>query len=131
MTESQERLRPHPSARLAGPVVTLNLPDLARALHAEPHPAIDGHRQAGLAHRGSMRVLLFAFEPGGRLPEHRAPGHVMIHCLRGALEVEAAGGSHRLGPGDAVLVDPDVPHSVRAAAESDMLVTVSLDRETA
>jgi len=131
MTQSEERLRPHPSVRLAGPVVALNLPDLARALHAEPHPSIQGHRQAGLAHRGSMRVILFAFEPGARLPEHRAPGHVMIHCLRGALEVEASGGVQRLAQGDAVLVDPDVPHSVLAAAESDMLLTVCLDRETA
>ena len=51
MTES-ERLRPHPSTRLAGPVVPLGLHDLARALHAEPHPAKSGHRQTGLVHRG-------------------------------------------------------------------------------
>jgi quercetin dioxygenase-like cupin family protein len=55
----------------------------------------------------------------------------MIHCLRGALEVEAAGGMQRLAQGDVVLVDPDVPHSVVAAAESDMLLTVCLNRETA
>ena len=78
-TDATERLRPHPSTRLAGPVVPLGLPDLARALFAEPHPAKNGHRQAGLIHRGPLRLVLFAFEPGGTLPEHRAPGHVVIH----------------------------------------------------
>ncbi len=126
MTQPDERLRPHPSTRLAGPVVLLNLPDLARALHAEPHPAKQGHRQAGLVHRGPLRLLLFAFEPGGRLPEHRAPGHVVIHCLRGEIAVEAGGATHALGSGEALVVDPDVPHSVAAATESEMLLTVCM-----
>ncbi|HEX2218235.1 MAG TPA: cupin domain-containing protein [Gemmatimonadales bacterium] len=126
MTQPEERLRPHPSTRLAGPVVPLDLPDLARVLRAEAHPAKDGHRQAGLVHRGPLRLLLFAFEPGGRLAEHRAPGHVVIHCLRGELTVGAQGATHRLGSGEAVVLDPDVPHSVQASSESDMLLTVCM-----
>lgn len=126
MSQPEERLRPHPSTRLAGPVVPLQLPDLARALFAEPHPAKSGHRQAGLIHRGPLRVLLFAFEAGGRLPEHRAPGHVVIHCIRGDLTVEAAGEQHRLADGHALVLDPDVPHSVAALAESEMLLTVCM-----
>lgn len=126
MTQADERLRPHPSTRLAGPVVPLDLPQLARALFAEPHPAKDGHRQAGLIHRGPLRLLLFTFEPGGRLPEHRAPGHVIIHCLRGELAVEAGGEEHRLDEGHAVVLDPNVPHSVTAVAESEMLLTVCM-----
>lgn len=126
MTTPDERLRPHPSVRLAGPAVTLDLPDLARALHAEPHPATHGHRQAGLLHRGPLRLILFAFEPGGELPDHRAPGHILIHCLRGGLEVRAAEGVRSLAPGEALALDPDVPHSVRAPVESDMLLTVCL-----
>jgi quercetin dioxygenase-like cupin family protein len=124
VNHSDERLRPHPSTRLPGPVIALNLPDLARALQAEPHPAKGGHRQAGLVHRGPLRILLFAFEPGGRLPEHRAPGYVVIHCLRGELIIEASGTPHRLGAGEALVLDPDVPHAVEAAGMSEMLLTV-------
>lgn len=126
MTQSDERLRPHPSTRMAGPVVPLNLPDLGRALQSEPHPAKGGHRQAGLIHRGPLRVVLFAFEPGGRLPEHRAPGHVVIHCLRGELVVEASEAWHRLGTGEALVLDPAVPHAVEAVSESEMLLTVCM-----
>ncbi len=126
MTQPDERLRPHPSNRLAGPVVRLDFPDLARTLFAEPHPAKSGHRQAGLIHRGPLRLVLFAFDAGGTLPEHRAPGHVVIHCLRGELTVQAAGEEHRLAGGAALVLDPDVPHAVAAVVESEMLLTVCM-----
>ena len=126
MNQPDERLRPHPSTRFAGPVVSLNLPDLARALRSEPHPAKNGHRQAGLVHRGPLRMLLFTFESGGRLPEHRAPGQVVIHCLEGELAVDASAERHRLSGGEALVLEPDVPHSVEALAESTMLLTVCL-----
>lgn len=126
MNQSDERLRPHPSTRLAGPVVSLNLPDLARALYAEPHPSKSGHRQTGLVHRGPLRLLLFTFEAGGSLPEHRAPGQVVIHCLRGELTVEANAAPYQLRAGEALVLEPDVPHAVAAVAESEMLLTVCL-----
>ena len=125
MNPSDPRLRPHPSTRLTGPVVPLNLPNLATALRLEPHPATQGHRQVGLIHRGTLRLVLFAFEAGGRLPEHRAPGHVIIHCIRGELAVHAAE-THRIAAGEVVVIDPDVPHAVEAGVESEMLLTVSL-----
>ena len=124
MNKSDERLRPHPSARLEGPVVPLKLADLARTLRSEKHPAKGGHRQTGLVHRGPLRLLLFTFEPGGRLPDHRAPGHVVIHCLKGDLKVEAGETHHRLGAGEAIVLDPNVAHAVEAVAESEMLLTV-------
>ena len=120
----EERLRPHPSGRLSGPVVPLKLPELARALHQEAHPAIHGHRQAGLVHRGPLRLVLFSFEAGSELPHHRAPGHVVIQCLRGELHIDAGGTQERMQEGDALVIDPDVQHSVRAVSESDMLLTV-------
>ena len=104
----------------------LDLPDLATRLRAEPHPARDGHRQAGLIHRGPLRLILFTFEPGARLPEHSAPGHVLIQCLRGALSVQAAGTRHRVGGGEALALEPNVAHDVEAVEESEMLLTVCL-----
>ena len=79
-----------------------------------------------MIHRGPLRLVLFAFEPGGRLPQHRAPGYVVIHCLRGALAVEVPGGRQQLAEGEALTLDPDVPHDVEALIESEMLLTVCL-----
>jgi hypothetical protein len=52
MSQPEERLRPHPSERLSGPAVLLNLPEFTQALYAEPHPSKQGHRQVSLVHRG-------------------------------------------------------------------------------
>jgi quercetin dioxygenase-like cupin family protein len=51
---------------------------------------------------------------------------VVIHCLRGELAVEASAAHHRLGGGEALVLEPDVPHSVEAVAESEMLLTVCI-----
>ena len=126
MSQPEERLRPHPSERLSGPAVLLKLPEFAHALYAEPHPSKRGHRQVSLFHRGPLRLVLFALEAGGHLPEHRAPGYVIIHCLRGQIEVEAADSLERLGTNEALVLDPDVPHTVKAITESEMLLSVCL-----
>lgn len=126
MTVPEDRLRPHPSTRLTGEAVALELPAMAQALRTEPHPARDGHRQTGLIHRGPLRLLLFTFDAGGALPQHKAPGYVVIHCLRGELVVDAAGQQHRVRTGAALVLNPDIPHDVKATVESDMLLTVCL-----
>jgi quercetin dioxygenase-like cupin family protein len=126
VTAPEERLRPHPRTRDTGPAVLLELPERARELRREPFPAKDGHRQIGLIHRGKLRLVLFAFDRGGRLPEHKAPGHVVIQCVRGQLAVTASEIRHRLESGEAIVLDPDVSHDVEALVESDMLLTVCL-----
>jgi quercetin dioxygenase-like cupin family protein len=51
---------------------------------------------------------------------------VVIHCLRGELAVEAGGAPHRLSDGNALVLEPDVPHSLEAVVESEMLLTVCI-----
>jgi quercetin dioxygenase-like cupin family protein len=98
-------------------------------LREEPHPAKDGHRQIGLLHREHLRVVLFAFDRGGWLREHRAPGLVTIHVLSGRLRVATASSAHDLTAGQVLVLERDVPHDVEATEQSDMLLTVHLDGE--
>lgn len=128
MTQPEERLRPPPNARHTGPVVPLDFAATARALRAEAHAAQDGHRQIGLVHRGSVRLLVFAFDAGGQLRDHHAPGYVVIQTLSGRLQVRTPAGVQDLGAGQAVLLDPGVPHSVQALEASDMLLSLFLER---
>ena len=51
---------------------------------------------------------------------------MVIHCLRGELAVEASAAHHRLGGGEALVLEPDVAHSVEAVTESEMLLTVCI-----
>lgn len=124
MSGREPRRRPHPSDRFAGAEHLLDLPAVLRALRDEPRSGTNGHQQIALLHHGPVRLVLFAFEPGGRMPEHRAPGWVTIHVLRGALRVRTPNARHELGEGQILSLAPDVPHDVEAAEAADMLLGV-------
>ena len=121
---TEDRLRPHPSDRFAGAEHLLDLPASLRSLRAEAFPSANGHRQIALMHQGPVRLVLFAFESGGRIPEHSAPGWVTIHALRGSLSVRTPDTLHTLSEGTLLSLAPEVLHDVEAAEEADMLLGI-------
>lgn len=125
---SDPRLRQPPSERFAGSSHLFSLSDALAALRAEDHPPRSGHRQITLLQRPPVTQVLFSFEKDGHLDQHAAHGLVTIHVLEGELRVTADGGDHALAAGDVLVLDPDVPHDVRAAEESAMLLTVHLEQ---
>jgi quercetin dioxygenase-like cupin family protein len=124
MSAPEERLRPHPSDRFAGAEHALDLPAALRALRAETKPGANGHRQITLLHHGPVRLLLFAFDEGGRIPQHHAPGWVTIHVLRGILRVQTPDRRYVLNEGELLALAPNVAHDVDAVDDSDMLLGV-------
>jgi len=124
MAAPDERLRPHPSDRFAGTEHALDLPAALRTLRAETGAGANGHRQITLLHHGPVRLLLFAFEEGGRIPRHQAPGWVTIHVLRGVLRVKTPDGEHVLNEGQLLALAPNIAHDVDAVDDSDMLLGV-------
>lgn len=119
-----ERLREHPRDRLAGATQHVDLADVAAALRAEPHDATAGHRQIAVVRSGAMTVILFVFEAGGHLPDHRAPGDIVIHVLSGRLDVTLEHGSVKLSRGQFLSLAPNQLHSVRALESAEMLLTI-------
>ena len=124
MTTPDTRRRPRPSDRFAGAEHALDVRAALRALRAEAGPTANGHRQITLLHQGPVRLVLFAFAAGGRMPEHRAPGWVTVQVLRGALRVRTPAAEHTLGEGQVLALAPGVAHAVDAADEADMLLGV-------
>lgn len=123
-----DRLRTPPAERFAGPKHLFSLREALKQLRAEDHPARDGHRGVTIFHRAPVTQVLFSFEAGGHFHEHSAPGLVTIHALEGRLEVTAEGVDHQLEAGSILILDPDVPHDVRASERSAMLLTVHLQK---
>jgi quercetin dioxygenase-like cupin family protein len=124
MTTPDVRRRPRPSDRFAGTEHALDVGEALRALRAESGASANGHRQITLLHQGPVRLVLFAFAAGGRMPEHSAPGWVTIHVLRGTLHVRTPDAQHDLAEGRILALAPGVPHDVEASKESDMLLGV-------
>jgi quercetin dioxygenase-like cupin family protein len=124
MTVPENRLRQPPAERFAPSERHLDVGAALAALRREAHPSIDGHRQITLSHHGPLRLVLYAFEAGGRLPQHRAPGYVTIQVLRGTLRVRTALQAYELTAGHVLALDPGVPHDVEAGSESDVLLGI-------
>jgi quercetin dioxygenase-like cupin family protein len=126
VSTSKDRLRPPPAERFAGPEHQLDLESALEGLRREPHESTEKHRQITVFHKGSLRIVLFAFEAGGGLPAHRAPGFVVIHTLRGRIDVKTLNERYELPAGQMVMLDPEVVHDVTAVEESDMLLTIAI-----
>ena len=127
MPRPKARLRPPPADRLAGNEHLLDVPGALRALRAEPQRTGDGHRQITILHQPPLRLVLFAFDAGGRIKEHAAPGWITIHALRGTIAVRTRSAQHQLTEGKLLTLGPGVLHDVEATGEADMLLTVTLD----
>ncbi|PQV63368.1 Cupin domain-containing protein [Abditibacterium utsteinense] len=123
-----DRLRAAPVERFAGQSHVFNLNEALQKLRAETHAARDGHRQMTLFHRAPVTKVLFAFDAGGTLAKHSAHGLVTIHVLEGQLQVQVDGQDHELNAGQILILNPDVPHDVRASQNSAMLLTVHMEK---
>ncbi len=121
---SSDRLRPHPEDRLGTPVQLVDLPGTAAALRREPHKSVAGHRQIAVFRHGPVTLVSFSFEPNGILKEHKADGVVTILALAGHLRVVAEEEAYDLTAGRLLALQPNVPHTVMAVTESEMLLTV-------
>lgn len=124
----EDRLRPAPAERFEGTTHAFDLDEVARRLRSEDHPVRKGHRQMTLFQRDHITHVVFAFDAGGHLAEHKAPGLVTIHTHSGHVRVSAKGESHDLAAGNLLVLAPNVPHAVEAAEESVMLLTVHVER---
>jgi len=120
--------REHPRDRFRGSERVIDLASATQELRAGAAPSTSGHRQIALHRRGPTTIVLFAFDPGGELKEHRVDGLICVHVLRGSVEVHTPTESHVLQGGQMLMLDPGVPHDVRAAVASEMLLTIQLER---
>ncbi|MEO8285200.1 MAG: hypothetical protein ABI670_02050 [Chloroflexota bacterium] len=125
-TPEEERLRAHPKERFGSAENMLDMDEALRKLQAEDTPTRSGHRQITLDQFGPVTLVLFSFEAGGILKDHRASGVVTIQAIEGELIVRTDEQEHKLSPRTMVMLVPDVRHSVEAVTASAMLLTVCL-----
>lgn len=69
-------------------------------------------------------VTLFAFDAGQGLSEHTSPFDALVLVLDGEGEFAVGGKTHRVAPGQALLMPADIPHAVKAEVPFKMLLTM-------
>ena len=75
-----------------------------------------------LARTAAGNITLFAFDAGEELSEHTAPFDALALTLSGAFVLTIGGVEVRTAPHTVVLLPANVPHAVRAAEPSTMLL---------
>lgn len=69
-------------------------------------------------HSQSMTFAYYAVRAGAWIHEHSHPNDEVWNVLEGKLEVTVGGQTEVVGPGCAVVVPPDIDHSVRRSPTS-------------
>ena len=69
-------------------------------------------------------ISLFSFAKGEALSEHTAPFDALIQVVDGRGEIIIGGESFLLSPGESIIMPANIPHSVKAAENFKMVLTM-------
>jgi quercetin dioxygenase-like cupin family protein len=88
--------------------------------------------QITLVKDGPLRVALFAFHPGNRMPDHRVAGPALVQLISGKITLTMESGERfELTEGDLLTLPEYLVHDVEAQEQSLMLLTIAHIHETA
>jgi len=85
-------------------------------------PTVKGIASRVLARATGGNVTIFAFDAGEELSEHTAPFDALVIVLEGAFVLTIGGQEVRAAPETIVRMPANVPHAVRAAEPSRLLL---------
>lgn len=71
-----------------------------------------------------LRLVVFAFDTGQELTEHRSASAAVVQVPRGTIEFTVAGETHTLTPSSWLYMEPDEAHSLVAREPSVLLLTL-------
>ena len=106
--------------------------------HAKPGAVVDvrplGSALASaqtktLVRAEQVEVIRLVVQAGKEIPEHKAKGEVIVHCLEGRVAFTASGKTQTLEAGHLLYLPNGEPHSVKGVENASLLVTVLLPKQ--
>ena len=73
-----------------------------------------------------VEIGILKYKAGEGAKEHAHPHEQIAICLSGLSRVTLAGESFDIGPGQAVVIPPNVPHSVQILQDSEIISAKSM-----
>ncbi|VAW33444.1 hypothetical protein MNBD_CHLOROFLEXI01-3594 [hydrothermal vent metagenome] len=80
-----------------------------------------------LARSGHARYILFSLKAGQELKEHTTSSQISVQAISGRLLFSTQAQESELSPGQIILLEAAVPHSVYAETDSVMLLIMTPD----
>ena len=75
-----------------------------------------------------VEVIRLVVPAGKDIPEHKAKGEVIVHCLEGRVVYTAYGKTHNLEAGKLLYLLTGEPHSVKGVEDASLLLTILLPK---
>jgi len=101
--------------------------------HASPNEIVDliawardlpAEKTKVIVKTDEMELARLVLPAGNELPDHKVPGPVVIHCIKGRIELTAMGVTKALTSGQLLYLMPGELHSVRAISDSVILLQI-------
>lgn len=80
-----------------------------------------------LAQSRHARYVLFTFRAGQGLREHSTSSQISVQLLSGQITFLALGKTHDLQPGQLLLLEANIPHTLHAQTDAILLLTLTPD----
>ena len=74
-------------------------------------------------------LMVFAFDKGKGLAEHKTPNDAIVQLLDGEAEITIGGKLHHLKKGDCIIMPANIPHELKAIKRFKMLLTLLAQEE--
>jgi quercetin dioxygenase-like cupin family protein len=89
-------------------------------------PALAVARSHALFKSADLEVIRLVLQAGDGMPAHAVAGEITLQCIEGCIAFDCAAGLREIAAGQLVHVRADDIHSLRAIADSSLLLTIAL-----
>src|SRR5690606_16338163 len=71
-----------------------------------------------------MELIRIDLPSGREIPEHNAPGHITVQCIKGSVDFSCHGTTRHLKKGQLLFLEPEEVHSLKSREDAAILLTV-------
>lgn len=102
-----------------------NLEEALRQARSEPGMQSAGGRVTHMLTRGpGLRIGLIAMKSGSQWQEHKTESRIIVQVIEGHIRFSLKERAWELRKGELLVLEPGIPHSVEALAETAFLLTL-------
>ena len=121
--------RPDGERILNAPLVEMNLNEIIKQIKSETTWLESDRNAVTLFKSETMRIVLIGLHKNAALKPHKANGVISVQVLEGQIEFIAEPQITQLEKGQMITLQENITHSVRAAAESFILLTLAMNNK--
>ncbi|WP_406857078.1 cupin domain-containing protein [Alsobacter sp. KACC 23698] len=91
-------------------------------------PALSSAKTTALVKTEAFEAVRLVIKAGAEIATHQVAGPITLHCLEGRVTLDLPGDSIELAPGSWIHLAGGAPHSLRAAEDASLLLTIMFAR---